>query len=98
MPDRDQTAETDTDGGEDVVSQTYEWSETAPSTAVVETVSAATDTEPTELATLQHAIDADALDALVADTPDASAFQVTFQYAGTAILVTGAGSVQVRLD
>jgi hypothetical protein len=97
MPDKDQH-EMDTDGGEHVVSGTYEWSETPPSTAVVETVAAATDTEPTELETLQHAIDADALDTLVAEAPDPSTFRVTFQYADSTVIVTGAGSLQVRLD
>ncbi len=81
----------------ETVSQNYDWSTTQPSTAVIETVSAATDTEPIELDTLQHAIDADALDTLVRDS-DPDTFEISFEYAGVSALVTSGGTVRVRLD
>ncbi|WP_340101303.1 HalOD1 output domain-containing protein [Salinibaculum salinum] len=97
MVDNESAVGAETTSTTGTVSQTYDWSATHPSTAVVETVSAATDTEPTNLDTLQYAIDADALDTILQDS-ESDSFEVSFKYAGTGVLVSGDGTVRVALD
>lgn len=97
MADKNSAARTDSVSNRGTVSQTYNWSVTNPSTAVIETVSVATDTEPTKLDTLQHVIDADALDTIIRSS-GSETFEISFEYAGTGVLVTGGGTVRVRLD
>lgn len=97
MADKKSATQTDSVSAGNIISQSYDWSTIPPSTAVIETVSVATDTEPTKLATLQHAIDADALDVLV-QSSDSDTFEISFEYTGVSVLVTGGGTVRVRLD
>lgn len=98
MADNDSTVGSDSTCPGHIVSQTYDWTATNPSTAVIETVSVATNSEPTNLETLQHAIDADALDRLVQNTNNPDTFEIAFEYAGTSVLVTGGGTVRVTLE
>lgn len=84
-------------GGRSAVRGTFEWSEVPPSTAVVETVSVATDRPPLELPILDDAVDTDALDALLGQhggDPDRTVV-VSFEYAGVLVRVEATGVVSV---
>jgi len=83
-----------TDGGNDTVQSTYDWSETAPSTGVIETVAAAADREPMEMEPLYETIDPDALDALTRS--GAGGTSVQFIFAGHDVTVHSNGTVAVR--
>lgn len=83
---------------DDAIRAEYDWSEVAPSTAVVETVAVVADEPPTELRPLQETVDSDALDTLVAsdgiDSPDGDV-SVSFTLAGQDVLVESDGTVAV---
>lgn len=67
------------------VKQSTTGSDVDVSTAVVESVSTATDTPALELPPLQDAVDPDALDGLFAEQPTTAS--VRFRYAGRAVTV-----------
>jgi len=87
----------DSPGG--TVQQHHDWSTTDPSTAVVETLAAATGVDEIAIAPLYGAVDPDALDALVAGhqtgTPD-DRVEVTFVHDGYHVVVASDGRVNVR--
>jgi len=70
-----------------------------PSTSqrVIEAVSEATDSDPTEVGPLYHVIDPDALDRLFAATPGRTRVggRVEFTFAGCDVVVRGDGEVEV---
>lgn len=66
----------------------------SPSAAVVSAVATATGRSTTSLDPLSRTVDADALDALVAHA-DSRSVSVTFDYAGTTVIVDATGSVVV---
>ena len=76
----------------------YDWTDTPASTAVVETVAAACDCEPTELDPLYEVVDPDALNAVVSsgDGPVAGGTTVTFEVADRSVTVHDGGAVVVR--
>lgn len=87
------------DPGEDGVRRRYDWTETPPSTAVVETAAEAAGVDPTTIEPLYDALDPDGLDALVgAATPGGcrSGVAVAFTAADHRISVHGTGEVVVR--
>lgn len=98
ISDRDSAADAGPERDAGTVEQRFDWSETPPSSAVVETVAAVTDTEPTELDAIQYSIDADALDTLLEDAATPAEFHISFEYAGVAVTVTGTGLLRVELD
>lgn len=71
----------------------FDWSETLPSTAVVEVVAATAGCRELDLDSLHGAVDADALDSLV--TRDDGTV-VSFGYAAHEVTVTGGGIVSAR--
>ena len=79
----------DTTRGEE---RTYRWSETTPSTAVVETVAAVLDREPTAFDPLFEAVDPEALDAVTLSADGL----VSFRYAGCLVTVATTGTVTVE--
>ena len=89
----------DSDGEAETIRAQYEWSSTAPSTAVIETVAIALDREPTTIEPLYESIDPDALDALLqpngspATTNDVT---VSFVVADRQVTVHSRGDVVVR--
>lgn len=94
MNDADEVAAGAGSGGSDAHRATYDWSSTAPSTGVVETVAAATGREPLALPRLYDAVDSDALDSLFrSGDEDVSA---SFGFAGCEVTVRGDGVVAVR--
>lgn len=87
---------TGTDG---TVRAQYDWSERAPSTAVVETLAIALDREPTAFGPLYEFVDPDALDEIVqSDAPAArgTGTTVSFTVAGHDVTVHSSGDVVVR--
>lgn len=86
------------DGDDGTVRARFDFTKTAPSTAVVETVAIAADCEPTALETIATAIDPDALDAVFrpqVSSPDVDT-TVQFSYNGRWVTVSGSGEVAVR--
>ena len=69
----------------------------SPSQQVVEAVAAATDSDPTEIGPLYHAIDPDALDHLFEATRSGEREDgyVQFSLAGCEVVVHGDGAVEV---
>lgn len=85
-------------GQEGVVRTRYDWADTSPSAAVIETVAVASDREPTRLPPLYGVIDPDALDALrgpESSVRGAGTVQLTFPYAGHEVTVRSDGEVVV---
>lgn len=81
------------------VRRRYDWSETAPSTAVVETVAAAIDRDPVETGPLYDVLDPDALNELfapVGDRPVSPDLDVSFRFEGLTVTVRATGTVSVR--
>lgn len=77
----------------------YDWTDTPASTAVVETVAAACDCEPTELDPLYEVVDPDALDAVVRSSengPVVGGATVTLEVADRSVTVHDGGAVVVR--
>ena len=87
---------TDADG---VIRAEYDWSSVTPSTAVIETVAIATNSEPATLEPLYNSVDADALDTLLASDGIHSIDRVTtvsFAFAGRDVTVQNNGVVVVQ--
>ncbi|RLM32980.1 HalOD1 output domain-containing protein [Haloarcula sp. Atlit-120R] len=80
----------------------YEWSSTAPSTAVIETVAIAVNRAPTTLEPLYESLDPDALDTLLRPTGSASSdvetVTVSFNFADWQVTVHSRGDVIVRAN
>ena len=89
----------DNETGETVRAE-YEWSSTAPSTGVVETIASATDRDPTTLDPLFETIDLEALDTLVGTDERTTAGEtvVSFQFSDREITVSSTGEVVVRAE
>jgi len=68
--------------------------EASVSTAVIEAVAEAAETEPDELPVLTNVVDPDALDALFAGSETTGSVQ--FQYAGYDVTVSADRTIQVR--
>jgi len=83
----------DAAGQMDVTRKQFDWSETRPSMAVPEVISAITGREQTDFAPLYEAIDPEALDALVQSD---SSVSVSFEHAGHSITVRSDGEVVVH--
>jgi hypothetical protein len=77
----------------------FDWSETEPTVAVVETVAAATDRTPLDVYSLHDTIETDALnDFLAVDGTELGAdVQVSFSFDGCDVTVRADGLVQVEL-
>lgn len=76
--------------------RTFDWTETDPSTAVVEVVSTALGVEPTDVEPLYTAVDPEALDRLFREPGgdrDISAVVVSFTFADRHVTVEGTGAV-----
>lgn len=71
---------------------TYEWSETTPAVAVVETVAAAVGEDPLGVEPLFEAVDPEALNAVVRSADSV----VSFRFAGCRVTVEAAGCVSVE--
>lgn len=94
----DEESPSDTRGA---IQAEFDWSEVSPSTAVVETVAIAVDSEPTVLEPLYETVDPDALDTLIRSLETNSTDEdatVTFALDGHEVTVRRDGTVGVRPD
>lgn len=71
----------------------YDWSETSPTTGVVECVAASAGCDPVDLDVLCDSVDPDALDALLAADTGAT---ITFEYAAHRVTIAGDGALSAR--
>ena len=77
----------------------YDWSSTSPSTAVIDTVATAVDTDPINMQPLYESVDPDALDTLIQSNGAATergTVTVSFVFAGRQVTVHSTGEVVVR--
>lgn len=84
---------------DDAIRATFDWSSTAPSTGVVETLAIALDCAPTAMEPLYESVDPHALDTIVRSNgsgADGTPTTLTFVHAGRDIAVHGDGTVVVR--
>jgi len=91
----------DRDGADETIRAQYEWSSTAPSTAVIETVAIALNREPTTIEPLYESVDPDALDALLrpgGSPANADDITVSFVVGDRRVTVHSRGDVIVRAD
>ncbi|RQG90893.1 hypothetical protein EA473_19810 [Natrarchaeobius chitinivorans] len=72
--------------------------ENTPVYAVVSAVAKVEDTDPVDLPPLYNAIDSEALNNLFTSRSESTVEQLTFQYAGYTIVVSGSGEVHVKSD
>lgn len=82
------------DSDEWAVHTAYDWGTTQPTVAVVESVAAATDREPTALPALTGVVDTDAVDGLFSADVGENV-SLTFTYAGTAVRVRADGTIEL---
>lgn len=79
----------------------YEWSSTAPSTAIIEALAIATDCKPQELDPLYDSVDPDAVNTLVrsnASKSTDSISTISFTHAGHDVTIHSDGELVVRPD
>lgn len=97
MIDKDRDADTGS-GEPDATPPRFDWTRRRPSVAVVETVAALTDSDPTALPHLHDYVDPDALNALVEGSAGdrGTDLRVSFTYDGIAVTVGSDGTVEVR--
>ena len=82
-----------------VVRKQYAWSSVDPSTAVVEAVAAALDTDPIDLKPLYDVVNPDALDALMRSSQRADGAgeaTASFEFVDRQVTVRSSGTVTVR--
>lgn len=73
----------------------YDWAETAPSTAFVETVAEASDVHPADLDALPDAAALAAIDSLLTGESE-STLRLTVQYGDTHVTMDDAGQITVE--
>jgi len=80
------------------VSTTYDWTNVEPTTAVVETTAAATDTRPIDLDVLHDVVDTSALNTFLTDdqTDESEDRRVSFDYHGCTVIARQDGRITVH--
>lgn len=84
---------------DETIQTEFDWDSVAPSTAVIETVSIAANTDPSTIEPLYRSVDPDALDDLVRSdgtTSTNSATTVSFTFVEYEVSVQSNGTVAVR--
>ncbi|WP_336337489.1 HalOD1 output domain-containing protein [Haloarcula brevis] len=79
-----------------VTRKQFDWTETRPSAAVTEYISAMTGREQTDFPPLYETVDPEAVDSLVAPSDRASPVSISFEYAGHAVTVRSDGELVVE--
>lgn len=69
-----------------------------PTTAIVQTVAAATDRDPLTLPPLHEHVDTDALNTLLASAPEDARLRVRFRYDSVTVVVHADGRIDVATD
>ncbi|MBX0295722.1 HalOD1 output domain-containing protein [Haloarcula nitratireducens] len=78
------------------VSEQFDWAETEPSMAVVETIAAATGRTPAEGTPIYESVDAEAIDTLFGSGNDSPDRRFSFTHEGLTVTVAGDGTVSAR--
>ncbi|MFB6222277.1 MAG: HalOD1 output domain-containing protein [Haloarcula sp.] len=78
-----------------VTRKQFDWTETRPSTAVTEYISAITGREQTDFAPLYETIDPEALDSLIDDAERPTPVSISFEHAGHSVTVQSDGEVVI---
>jgi len=79
-----------------VTRKQFDWTETRPSAAVTEYISAMTGREQTDFAPLYETIDPEALDSLVDSSDRSTPVSISFEYAGHSVTVRSDGELVVK--
>jgi hypothetical protein len=74
----------------------FDWTETRPSAAVTEHISAMTGREQTDFAPLYETIDPEALDSLVDSSDRSTPVSISFEYAGHSVTVRSDGALIIE--
>lgn len=79
------------------VNTTYDWANVEPTTAVVETVAAVTNTKPTDLDVLHDVVDTSALNSFLTSNQDDDSddLRVSFDYQGCTVVARQTGRISV---
>ncbi len=89
--------DSDTSTPMNVTRKQFDWSETRPSAAVTEYISAMTGREQTDFAPLYETIDPEALDSLVDSSGRSTPVSISFEYAGHSVTVRSDGELVIKL-
>ena len=79
----------------------FDWTDVAPSTAVIEAIAKESGRDPTELEPLYESIDPEALDQLIRSNganPHDHTLTVSFSFCGYAVVIQSGGLVKLSLD
>ena len=79
----------------------FDWTDVAPSTAVIELIAEESGQDPTELDPLYGSVDPEALDRLVSSNgtnPHDHILAVSFSFDGYAVVIQSGGLVELSLD
>ena len=79
-----------------VTRKQFDWSETQPSAAVTEHISAMTGREQTDFAPLYETVDPEALDSLVESSDRSTPVSISFEYAGHSVTVRSDGELVIK--
>lgn len=79
-----------------VTRKQFDWTETQPSAAVTEHISAMTGREQTDFAPLYETIDPEALDSLVDSSDRSTPVSISFEYAGHSVTVRSDGELVIK--
>lgn len=74
----------------------FDWTETRPSAAVTEHISAMTGREQTDFAPLYETIDPEALDSLIGSASRSAPVSISFEYAGHSVTVRSDGELVIK--
>ncbi|MFY4814048.1 HalOD1 output domain-containing protein [Haloarcula argentinensis] len=86
----------DTPTSMNVTRKQFDWSETRPSAAVTEYISAMTGREQTDFAPLYETIDPEALDSLLDSPKRSTPVSISFEYAGHSVTVRSDGELVIE--
>lgn len=92
--------DTDRSGATQTVTARGRWDQSVgPSTAIIETIAAATDSDPRSLPPLYDYVDSESLDTLMtSDESGSSQVRVSFRYEGHDIAVSSAGDIEITVQ
>lgn len=79
-----------------VTRKQFDWTETRPSAAVTEYISAMTGREQTDFAPLYETVDPEALDSLIGSSKRSTPVSISFEYAGHSVTVRSDGELVIK--
>ncbi|WP_337999197.1 HalOD1 output domain-containing protein [Haloarcula rubripromontorii] len=90
------STESDTSRPMNVTRKQLDWTETRPSAAVTEYISALTGREQTDFAPLYETVDPEALDSLIDSSNRSTPVSISFEYADHSITVRSDGELVIK--